>query len=183
MRTEDVRALFEANFFGWHDLTRRIIPVMREQKSGRIVNCSSVLGFTPIRFSGAYVAAKHALEGWSDVLRLELAGSGIRVSVIQPGPITTKIAARARQHFQATVDQGPSIFRAAYDSLLKQFDEGRAHSIFERGPEVVTRALIHALESRWPRIRYRVTLPAKVAAISTRLVGTRVLDWFHRRLR
>ena len=82
-----LRDQFEANFFGWHDLTTRLIPAMREQGSGRIVQCSSVLGIMALPYRGAYNASKFALEGLTDTLRLELHGSGIRVSSIQPGPV------------------------------------------------------------------------------------------------
>ena len=87
--TSALRAQFEANLFGWHDLTCRLIPAMRKQGAGRIVQCSSVLGLVAMKHRGAYVASKFALEGLSDALRLELRGTGIHVSVIQPGPIGT----------------------------------------------------------------------------------------------
>src|SRR5690606_37310054 len=87
---EALRAQFEANVFGWHALTRLAIPVMRRQGHGRIVFCSSVLGFMPGRFRGAYVASKHAIEGYADTLRIELEGSGIAVSLIEPGPIASR---------------------------------------------------------------------------------------------
>ncbi|MEL6479621.1 MAG: SDR family NAD(P)-dependent oxidoreductase, partial [Pseudomonadota bacterium] len=83
--TDAFRELFEANFFGWHELTRQVIPVMRRQGQGRIVQCSSVLGFVALKMRGPYVSSKHALEGYSDVLRHELHGSGIHVVLIEPG--------------------------------------------------------------------------------------------------
>ena len=82
-----LREQFEANLFGWHDLTRRLVPVMRRQGHGRIVYCSSILGLVPGRFRGAYAASKHALEGLMLCLRAELAGSGMHVSLIEPGPV------------------------------------------------------------------------------------------------
>src|SRR5690606_16384542 len=90
MPVEALREQFEANFFGWHDLTRRIVPVMRAQGHGRIVHCSSILGLLPIRFRGAYAASKHAVEGLMLCMRAELSGSGIHVSLIEPGPIRSK---------------------------------------------------------------------------------------------
>ena len=87
LETRVLRTQFETNLFGWHDLTRRLIPVMRRQGEGRIIQNSSVLGFVSLRYRGAYNASKYALEGLSDTLRLELDGSGIHVSLIEPGPI------------------------------------------------------------------------------------------------
>src|SRR5207342_73255 len=95
LSTDLLRAQFEANFFGWHALTRRVIPVMRRQGHGRIVFNSSVLGFVAGRFRGAYVASKHAVEGYADTLRIELAGSGIEVVLIEPGPIESRFRVNA----------------------------------------------------------------------------------------
>jgi NAD(P)-dependent dehydrogenase (short-subunit alcohol dehydrogenase family) len=178
LATADLRALLEADFIGWHDLTRRVIPAMRRQGSGRIVNCSSVLGVVAGRFTGAYVAAKFAVEGWSDTLRLELAGSGISVSLIEPGPIATRFLEHAREHFVASVDPKGSPFREDYDRALARLTEDHPGSMFERGPEAVTSALLRALQSRRPRARYPVTLPAHIGLWSKRLLPTRVLDWF-----
>ena len=118
--------------------------------------------------------------GWTDTLRLELAGSGIGVSLIEPGPIATRFLEHAREHFQATVDPTRSTFRADYAQALDRLTEDRPRSLFERGPEAVTRALVRALDSRWPRPRYRVTLPAHLGAWSKRLLPARALDWFLR---
>ena len=99
-----LREQFEANFFGWHDLTRRVVPVMRAQGHGRIVHCSSILAITPIKYRGAYVASKHALGGLMMCLRAELLGSGIHVSLIEPGPVKSKIATNALAWFLKNVD-------------------------------------------------------------------------------
>jgi NAD(P)-dependent dehydrogenase (short-subunit alcohol dehydrogenase family) len=180
---QDLAALFAANFIGWHDLTRQVLPVMRRQGSGRIVNCSSVVGFIAGRFTGAYAASKFAVEGWSDTLRLELAGTGIFVSLIEPGPIATRFGDNARAHLGATLrDAGAaSPFAGAYRVALAR--SGRPDilsSFFERPPAAVTRALIRALESRRPRPRYPVTIPAHAGAWAKRLLPTRLLDWFVR---
>jgi NAD(P)-dependent dehydrogenase (short-subunit alcohol dehydrogenase family) len=182
LATADLRTLFEVNFIGWHDLTRRVIPVMRAQRSGRIVNCSSVVGFLAQRFAGAYVASKFAVEGWSDTLRLELAGTGIRVSLIEPGPIRTRFQATARARFLTTVAGANSAFAEDYRRELVKLDDTVTHAPFELGPQAVTRRLVHALESRRPRVRYRVTVLAHLAALARRLVPTPILDWFLVRL-
>lgn len=173
---DHVRAVIEANFIGWHDLTRRVIPVMRAQGSGRIVNCSSILGFVAVRFSGAYIAAKFAIEGWSDTLRLELHGSGIRVSVIEPGPIASNMLADARDRFLAAIDTDNSPFRDDYAKEFARLSSGSRSSLFQRSPQAVFTRLVHALESPRPRARYRVTIPTKFMALMKRLLPTAALD-------
>ena len=124
MPTDNVRKLFETNFFGWYELTRRVLPVMRKQGHGRIVNCSSVLGFVSVRFMGAYAATKHAVEGWTDTLRLELKGTGIEAIILQPGPIHTRMLDNARGHFMETVDVRNSLFRGDYGRELSKYASG-----------------------------------------------------------
>ena len=111
--TDGLRAIFEANLFGWHELTRRVLPVMRAQGHGRIVQNSSVLGFVTLRWRGAYVATKHALEGLTDTLRLEMQGTGIHVILIEPGPVTTMIREKSIPHFERWIDWKSSHQRPA----------------------------------------------------------------------
>ena len=174
--TDNVRKLFETNFFGWYELTRLIVPVMRRQGHGRIVNCSSVLGFVSARFMGAYSATKHAVEGWTDTLRLELHGTGIEAIILQPGPIHTRMLDNARGHFIETVDVRNSFFRGDYGRELKKYATGHRTSWFKRGPEAVAEKLFHALEDPHPRPRYRVTIPTLVGAALKRLLPTRIMD-------
>jgi NAD(P)-dependent dehydrogenase (short-subunit alcohol dehydrogenase family) len=169
------RAQFEANVFGWHDLTRRVVPVMRRQGHGRIVFNSSVLGFVAARFRGAYVASKHAIEGYADTLRIELRGSGIDVVIIEPGPIASRFRATAVGHSEG-IDIAGSVHREAYQRELAGRREGQAEDRFRKGPEAVLKALVHAVESKRPRARYRVTTPTKVAAFLKRILPTRAMD-------
>ncbi|MFN3953556.1 MAG: SDR family oxidoreductase [Pararhodobacter sp.] len=177
--TEALRALFEANFFGWHDLVRRVLPVMRAQGHGRVVQCSSVLGFTPMKWRGAYVASKYALEGLSHVLRLEMRDTPIHVVLIEPGPITSRIRANSIPHFERWIDWQNSPRAQQYRThLLKRlYTEKSAPDRFELPPSAVTRALIHALESPRPRPRYFVTVPTHLMAVLGRLLPLRALDW------
>jgi len=115
---EALREQMEANLFGWHDLTRQIVPVMRRQGRGRIVHCSSILGLTPVKWRGAYVASKHALEGLMLCLRAELGGSGIHVSLIEPGPIESRIAPNGLAWFLKNIDHENSVHREAYQAQL-----------------------------------------------------------------
>ncbi|CTQ31928.1 SDR family NAD(P)-dependent oxidoreductase [Jannaschia rubra] len=173
--TDALRTIFEANFFGWHDLTRRCLPVMRAQGHGRIVQNSSVLGFAAAPWRGAYNASKFALEGLTDTLRMELRGTGIAAILIEPGPITSRFRANARDQFEKWIDWKSSARRADYERLMDRL-YSNATGRFERGPEAVTRALIHAVESSRPRARYRVTVPTTLAMAMKRALTTKAAD-------
>ncbi len=173
-----LREIFETNLFGYHDLTRRVIPLMRAQGHGRIVNCSSVLGLVGMTWRGAYVSTKFALEGLTDVLRIEMKGTGIEVILIEPGPIATKIRENAVPHFERWVDWEHSARRAQYVALRgRLYDKKTRKDTFELGPEAVTAKLIHALEHPRPRARYYVTTPTYLMGAARRILSTRALDW------
>lgn len=173
-----LREIFEVNLFGYHDLTRRLIPTMRAQGHGRIINCSSVLGLVGMTWRGAYVATKFAMEGLTDVLRIEMKGTGIEVILIEPGPIATKIRENAVPHFEKWVDWEASARREQYVSLRgRLYDKKTKKDAFELGPEAVTQKLIHALEARRPRPRYYVTTPTYLMGFARRILPTRALDW------
>jgi len=167
---EALRRQFEANFFGWHDLTRRVIPAMRDQGHGRIVNCSSILGLVPLRWRGAYNASKFALEGLTVTMRLELAGSGIHVSLIEPGPIESKIAVNALPHFLENIDMEASPHREDYRAQLDRLQRGGADNPARLKPDAVYRVLRHALENRQPKPHYVVTRPAKTGVFLKRIL-------------
>lgn len=172
-----MRAIFEANVIGWHDLTCRVIPMMRAQGSGRIVQCSSVLGLVGMKWRGAYVATKFALEGLSDVLRLEMRDTGIQVVLIEPGPIDTRFRLNARARFEAWVDWRASPRAAQYrDRLLPRLYANGGPDRFELPAAAVTAALVRALDSPRPRARYAVTWPARAAGPLRRLLPVRLMD-------
>jgi len=162
LHRQSLRDQFETNVFGNVELLTHLIPWMRTAGHGRIVFNSSVLGRVAIRDHGAYVASKHALEGIADTLRLELRGSGVHVSLIEPGPIESRFQANA----------------AAMRSRL----EGHEHAPQERrypftlGPQAVLRKLVHACEAHNPRSRYPVTLPSHLISIVRRVLPTRWMD-------
>ena len=173
-----LREIFEVNLFGYHDLSRRVIPMMRAQGHGRIVNCSSVLGLVALTWRGAYVATKFAMEGLSDVMRIEMKGTGIDIILIEPGPIATKIRENAIPHFEQWIDWENSVRREQYASLRgRLYDKKTKKDTFELGPEAVTAKLIHALESRRPKARYFVTTPTYIMGFARRILPTRMLDW------
>lgn len=178
MPTDALRAIFETNFFGWHHLTRAVIPVMRRQGHGRIVQNSSVLGLVAVRMRGPYIATKFALEGYSDVLRMELHGSGIEVVLIEPGPVRSRIRLNAQAHFEAWVDADSPAWGAFYTSTVKPrlYATNPGPDWGELGPEAVSAKLIHALEAARPRARYYVTRPTYIAGWMKRILPTRVLD-------
>lgn len=175
--TDALREIFETNLFGWHDLTRRVIPVMRAQGHGRIVNCSSVLGFVSSPWKGAYSSTKYAVEGLTDALRMEMADTPIRVILLQPGPIKTEIRRNSIPHFERWIDWENSARAAQYrDRLLKRLYKDSGPDRFELHPNAVTAKLIHALESPHPRARYKITTPTFIADILHRALPTRQLD-------
>ena len=172
-----LRAIFEVNLFGSHDLTRRVIPLMRAAGQGRIINCSSVLGLVAAKWRGAYVATKFAMEGLTDVLRIEMRGTGIEVILIEPGPVTSNIRKNAIVHFERWIDWQGSARSAQYASLRHRLYESRGPDRFELPPSAVTAQLIRALESRRPKARYYVTLPTHLMGVLRRLLPVRALDW------
>ena len=174
---EGLREIFESNFFGWHELTRRVIPVMRSQGSGRIVQCSSTLGFTYMTWRGAYAATKHALEGLTDVMRLELRGTGIHVVLIQPGPITTALRQKGIVYFERYIDWQGSARRAEYESkLLPRMYRPGGPDRFELPPSAVTAKLMRALTAPDPRPRYYVTTATYIAAWLRPVLSDRMTD-------
>jgi NAD(P)-dependent dehydrogenase (short-subunit alcohol dehydrogenase family) len=174
--TAALREQFDTNFFGWHQLVKEVLPVMREQGSGRIVQNSSVLGFAAIPYRGAYNAVKYAVEGWTDTLRLELYQSGIDVSLIEPGPIETRFRANALDKFRQWIDIDASCHREAYQAQLARLNKAKSGSRFALPAEAIVAPLIHALESDRPKARYRVTTQTKIAAVLKRLLPTAALD-------
>ena len=176
--TDGLRSIFEANFFGYHELTRRVIPVMRAQGHGRIVNCSSVLGLVPMRWRGAYVSTKYALEGLTDVLRLEMRDTPIHVILLEPGPITSKIRVNSIPHFEKWIDWEASPRADQYRaSLLRRLYEERGKDRFELPASATTAKLARALEDPRPAPRYFVTTPTYLMNALRRALPTRLLDW------
>nr|WP_283254988.1 SDR family NAD(P)-dependent oxidoreductase [Marivita sp. GX14005] len=174
--TAALRAQLEANFLGWHDLNRHIIPAMRAAGRGRILLNSSVLGLVGMRYRGAYVSSKFALEGYADVLRMEMADAGIDVVLIEPGPIATEFRANAIRQFERWVDWTASARRRQYEeSLLEQLHEGSKGRQWPASS--VTDAVIRALNARRPKPRYAVTAPTHAMAIARRILPARMLDW------
>ncbi|MBT8119531.1 MAG: SDR family oxidoreductase [Gammaproteobacteria bacterium] len=168
---------FETNVFGWLELTNLVIPVMRKQGYGRIIQNSSVLGFVAMPFRGAYNASKYAIEGLSDTLRLELKGTGIYVSLIEPGPIISKFRANAVKALQENIDIENSIHREKYIGVLERLNKQGPAAPFTLPPEAVLKRVLHALESSKPKPRYYVTFPTYLFGYLKRVLSFRQMDF------
>jgi len=173
---EVLRAQFETNFFGTMDLVTQIIPVMRKQGYGRIIQNSSVLGFVALPYRGAYNASKFALEGISDTLRQELTGTGISVSLIEPGPIESRFRKNAFAAYQQNIDAANSAHYNIYQRMEARLKKAGPAAPFTLPPEAVLKKVIHALESRRPKPRYYVTFPTYLLGTLRRVCSTRWLD-------
>ncbi|CEK09548.1 SDR family NAD(P)-dependent oxidoreductase [Legionella hackeliae] len=171
-----LRSQFETNVFGLMDLTRLAIPVMRKQGHGRIINISSILGLISMPFTGAYCASKYAVEGLSDTLRLELQSSGIKVITIEPGPIESRFRDNIIDHSLKKINQEKSHFHQEYQIMLGDYRQNKSQSIFTRGTDAVINKIVHAIESRSPKTKYRVTLPAHLIAFLKRVLSVKMLD-------
>ncbi len=171
-----LRAIFEVNVFGYQELTNLAIPVMRKQGHGRIINCSSVLGLVALKWRGAYVATKFALEGLTDVLRIEMADTDIHVILVEPGPITSDIRQNAIPHFERWIDWKNSARAAQYVDLRERLYSDSGPDIFELPAQAVTNRLIHAATAKRPKPRYYVTKPAYLMGFLRRVLSTRFLD-------
>jgi len=173
---EVLRQQFEVNLFGWHELTCRLLPVMRRRGEGRIIQNSSVLGLVALPYRGAYNASKYALEGLSDTLRLELTGSGVHVSLIEPGPIESRFRANGFAAFKANIDAQHSVHRDNYRAMERRFTTEGPVAPFTLPPEAVLEKVIHALESPRPKPRYYVTVPTYLLGWLRRVLSSRQLD-------
>jgi len=174
---EAFRAILETNLIGYHDLTCRVLPMMRAQGHGRIVNNSSVLGMVGLRWRTAYVATKFALEGITDVLRIELRGTNIHPILIEPGPITTKFRDNSAVQFKRWIKWETSPHRDEYAEVLKRFENATGPDKFELPASAVTKKLIHAVESARPKARYYVTVPTYAMGVARRILPVWALDW------
>jgi len=176
LRREVLEQQFACNVFGWHQLTRECLPLMRANGGGRIVQCSSVLGLVALKWRGAYNASKFAVEALADTLRLELRGSGIFVSLIEPGPITSKFVETSLKNFERNIDEASSHHKAAYAKQRARLGRGGS-ARYKLGPEAVLEKLVHAVESPRPRARYYVTRPTHYMGFARRILPQRLLDY------
>ncbi len=173
---DSLRAQFETNVFGGQELIRLLMPVFRAQNEGRIVQMSSMLGYVALAYRGAYCASKYAIEGLTDALRLELRGTNIHVSIIEPGPIAARFRDNAYSAFKTWIDKNHSVHREQYEAMIGRLEGQRGPQPFTLPPEAVLKKVAHALESRRPHRRYQVTVPAYLSSMLERLLPTPLLD-------
>ncbi len=173
---DTLRTQFETNVFGWHELTCLVIPVMRRQGYGRIIQNSSILGFVAMPFRGAYNASKFAIEGLTDTLRLELKGTNIHISLIEPGPILSQFRVNALKALQKFINIDASVHKDKYLATIARLNKTGAAVAFTLPPEAVLKRVIHALESKKPQPRYYVTFPTYLFGMLKRILSIRQLD-------
>lgn len=174
---EALERQFAVNVFGLQDLTNRLVPVFREAGAGRIVQVSSVVGRMSLPFLGAYCASKFAVEAMGDAQRIELRGSGVGLSIIEPGPIITAFRKTCAAATEDAVDPATSAHGDLYLKELQRRKESQKKVNFiNRPPEAVAAKVVHALESSRPKRRYCVTIPAYVGAWMRRFAPYALTD-------
>ncbi|MGE5412827.1 MAG: SDR family NAD(P)-dependent oxidoreductase, partial [Syntrophomonadaceae bacterium] len=175
---EEWRAQFDVNLFGAIAAIQGVLPGMRRQGSGTIVNVSSVSGKVAVPFAAPYSASKHALEAVSDALRVELFAFGIRVVLVEPGPIETRFTDRARSIIAPLLSRpGPyrEIYRLAERAMDAEFQRGKQPA------SAVAPVIVDSIEARRPRPRYPVgMMPRALFPLKTALPD-RWLDGLMRR--
>ena len=173
---ETLEKQFQANVFGWHELTNLVLPSMKARNIGRVVYISSILGFVAMPFRGSYVASKFAIEGLVDTLRLELKQTKIKLSLIQPGPIESKFRQNALLAFKESVDSSNSDYQREYIAMIKRLNSEK-NVRFTLPPESVLRCVLHALGSKVPKNHYRITFPTKLFGILCRILPSSWMDY------
>ena len=176
LTTDVLRKQFEANFFGWHELTNLFLPIMRKQGHGRIIHCSSILGWVSAPWRGAYNSSKFALEGLASAMRIELEDTDIHVSLIEPGPIKTEFSKHALNAFLENIDQENTAHKERYEQELKRLSSGGGVNRFRLEPSSVYKKLDHALNAKRPKAHYGVTVPTHIMDIARRFLPTRMVD-------
>jgi NAD(P)-dependent dehydrogenase (short-subunit alcohol dehydrogenase family) len=179
---EVLRFQFETNVFGTHELTTLLIPVMRKQGHGRIIYNSSILGLVAMTYRGAYNASKYALEGLADTLRLELHGSNISVSLIEPGPILTNFRENSFALYKKNIAVENSFHKDTYRKMEERLQKEGAAVPFTLPAKAVADKVVHAVESDCPKSHYYVTFPTYLFAFLKRLLPTAWLDNLLRRV-
>jgi len=170
--SEALRDQFETNVIGLHECSRQILPVMRRQGGGKIIQHSSVLGLVALPMRGAYNASKYAVEGLTDTLRLELEGTGIHVSLLNTGPIPTRFRANAVKTLER-IDMEGSRWRSLYRKALR----GESRKVpFSLPPEAVASTVHRIILSDRPAPRYYITKATWILGTAKRLLSTRMLD-------
>lgn len=166
--TAQAQQLFDTNFFGLVRVTREVLPYLRAQRSGRIINISSVLGFIPAPYGALYSASKHAVEGYSESLDHETREFGVRVSVVEPGYTKTSFDAAAVDA-DSPIDSYAPVREHVKDALRKSIPTGD-------DPDVVAQVVVKAATTRAPKVRYPAGPLARRLALLKRIAPSALLD-------
>lgn len=177
---EALREQFEVNVFGTHSLTMRLVPLFRKVGRGRIIQISSVLGFVSLPMRGAYNSSKHALEGLTDTMRMELLGSGIDVVLIEPGPIESDFRKNAYLAFEKWIDAESSEHKSTYENVYGRLNSSEKAK-FTLPARSVSTKIEKALSAKCPKVRYRITFPTHLMWLLKRVASSRWMDGFLRR--
>jgi NAD(P)-dependent dehydrogenase (short-subunit alcohol dehydrogenase family) len=168
-KIDEARAVFETNFFGLVRMTKAVLPAMRRQRSGTIINISSLAGLLGVPGEGFYCATKFAVEGYSETLRYEVADFGIRVSLVEPSYFRTAFDAAKTQGTDRIDD-----YDGLRERVMAAFEAGARHG---GDPRTVGRLIARIAESRRPRLRYRVGREARLLAPLRRLMPDALFAW------
>lgn len=171
-----LREQFETNVFGLQELTNAVLPTMRQQGYGRIIHVSSIVGVISMGYMGAYSASKFAVEALADSQRLELHGSNIYISVIQPGPIETQFFSNAQNSYEQHVaDKAQqSVHRHYYNKRVAEGADKK--QAFALQTDAVVSKIVKAIESKQPKRDYQITLVAKLMPFVKRLLPRKLYD-------
>lgn len=169
---EQAKALFEVNLFGLMEITAAVLPSMRSQHFGKIINISSVVGKVSFPFMGWYSASKHAVEGLSDALRIELAPFGITVSIIEPGRVQSEFS-------QIAFEKSNIITDSPYKKYLQSFKKiVDTNPLPVDTPLSIANTVLHIINSKKPKTRYIPNIDGKIAIFFKKIFGDEFIDWF-----
>jgi short-subunit dehydrogenase len=173
LETDFLREQFETNVFGLHECTRQIIPVMRKQGYGKIIQHSSVLGLVSLFGRGAYNASKYAIEGLTDTLRLELKGTNIYPVLLNTGPITSNFRKTAMKKLQKNIDIENSVFKEKY---LESLSKDKSKVPFNEEAISVAHVVYEIIVAKKPKPRYYITKATTLLGYLKRFLSTSMLD-------
>jgi len=174
---EVLRTQFETNFFGTHELTNLIIPLMRKQGQGKIIYTSSILGLVAMKYRGAYNASKFALEGLVDTLRLEFKETNIYFSLIEPGPIQSNFRKNAFMMFEKNINNNQSFHQENYLAMVSRLQKEGNTGAFTLPAQAVAKKVLKILKAKKPKPRYYVTFPTYLFAFLKRILPATWLDF------
>jgi NAD(P)-dependent dehydrogenase (short-subunit alcohol dehydrogenase family) len=171
---EEAKAQFETNFFGAVRMVKKVLPIMRKQGSGQIINISSAAGLAALPFSGFYSASKFALEGYTEALRHEVKPFHIRVSLVEPGYIKSQLRQNQELATDRISDYDP--WRKGASGVRRQWEEKLPE------PTLVAECVLRIIESKSPKLRHRVGKEASQAFWFRRFLPESLFEWGTRRL-